>query len=82
MNKKRRKLPYPRNQDILEAIIEVLYNPLITPDAFPLEVKEKLKSKGFFTGLVTTKRIWQVYEKNVRQGTIPDVLGVVKEENE
>ncbi len=75
-----RKKPYPRNSDIAEAIKEVMSrNPLIHPGDFVDYVKRLLEEKGFYTGLVTGKRIWRIYERMVKRGEIVDFLDVVKE---
>jgi len=74
------KLPYPRDRDIEEAIKALAGSlALIPPWEFTSTVKEELKRRGFFVGLVTEKRIWRVYELMVRRGTIYDLLDVVKE---
>ncbi len=74
------KRPYPRNDDVREAIIAVLSsNPLIHPADFPERVFEMLEERGFYTGHLTVKRIWRLYEEMVRNGKIIDVLGVVVE---
>jgi len=73
-----RRKPYPRNKDIRQAIIEVLNEGLIYPQELIEEVKKKLEERGFYTGLVSTKRIWRLYEEMVRKGFIPDYLDVVK----
>lgn len=74
-----RKLDYPRNDDIAEAILAVLSkNPLISPADFVEEVIKELKERGFYTNLVNAKRVWRIYESMVRKGTIYDVLDVVK----
>jgi len=72
------KKPYPRNKDIRQTIIEVLNEGLIYPQELIEEVKKKLEERGFYTGLVSTKRIWRLYEEMVRKGFIPDYLDVVK----
>ena len=72
------KKPYPCNTEIQEAILEVLSKkPYIHPLDFTDEVKKVLQERGFFTGLVTAKRIWRLYEEMVRKGRIYDILGVV-----
>ncbi len=73
-----RRKPYPRNKDIRQAIIEVLNEGLIYPQELIEEVKKKLEERGFYAGLVSTKRIWRLYEEMVRKGFIPDYLDVVK----
>ncbi|MEZ0345039.1 MAG: hypothetical protein ABWK01_00580 [Infirmifilum sp.] len=74
------KKPYPHNEDIREVILEVLgRDPLVKPDDFVDRVREKLEEKGFYSGLVTPKRVWHVYEEMVRKGDIYDYLGVVQE---
>ncbi len=74
----RRKRPYPHNKDILEAIKKVLSRePWINPLDFPDKVREQLERDGFYTGLVSTRRIWRIYEEAVRRGFIRDYLGVV-----
>jgi len=74
-----RKLKYPRNDDIANAIIRVLSkNPLLHPSDLFEEVIEELKEEKFFTGLVNPRRVWKVYENMVKKGMIYDVLDVVK----
>ncbi|MGB9728645.1 MAG: hypothetical protein ACP5GU_02740 [Thermoprotei archaeon] len=73
------KKSYPRNTDIRNAIIEVLSKDIIEhPDDFPEYVYKKLEDKGFYTGLLTVKRIWKIYEEMVRKKWLDDVLDVVK----
>lgn len=73
-----RKKPYPRNEDIAEAIREVLGELILNPDVLPDRVRAKLEEKGFYAGLVTNKRVWSLYEKLVRSGAVPDLLEVLK----
>lgn len=73
------KKPYPKNSDIRNAIIEVLSRDIIEhPDSFPEHVYRKLEDKGFYTGLLTVKRIWRIYEEMVRKKWLDDVLGVIE----
>ncbi|WP_069806938.1 hypothetical protein [Vulcanisaeta thermophila] len=73
-----RRKPYPHNTDILNAIMRVLSRePLIKPMEFPDKVRRELENEGFYVGLVSTRRIWRVYEDAVRRGFIYDYLGVV-----
>jgi len=75
----KRKLKYPRNDDIAAAIIDALSkNPLLHPSELFEKVVEELEEKKFFTGLVNPKRVWRVYENMVKKGMIYDVLDVVK----
>ncbi len=75
------KKAYPHNTDIKEAILDVLSrDPLVKPVDFVNRVKERLEERGFFTGLVTPKRVWRVYEEMVRSGDAFDVLGVVQKD--
>jgi len=75
-----RKKPYPRNSDIEEAILYIYSRkPFIHPDEFPEEVKRTLKEKGFYTGLVTVKRIWRVYEEMIKKKRLYDFLLVTEE---
>ena len=77
---KKRK-PYPHNSDIADAIVSVLFNePWIHPADFAEKVREELKKKGFYPGLVSDKRIWRIYEEMVRKGRMYDILQVVKNE--
>lgn len=74
------KKPYPHNKEIEEAIKELLSKkPWTSPQEFIEEVKHTLGNKGYFTGLVSGKRIWKIYEEMVRRGRIYDILGVVRE---
>ena len=73
------KKPYPRNEDVRRAIVEVLSrSPGIHPSELPQLVIDSLRGKGFFTGHLTVKRVWRLYEEMVREGRIPDILGVVQ----
>ncbi|MGC8542469.1 MAG: hypothetical protein ACP5NQ_00905 [Vulcanisaeta sp.] len=73
-----RKKPYPHNNDILNAMLRVFSKePFIKPIDFPDKVREELEKEGFYVGLVTTRRIWRIYEEAVRRGLIYDYLGVV-----
>jgi hypothetical protein len=75
------KKPYPRNDDIVNAILKVLGKAyIITPDEFPEAVKRQLNEDGFYSGLVTASRVWQLYEKLVRNRQVADVLNVVTSE--
>lgn len=75
------KKPYPRDGDVQKAIIEAIsINPLVKPIEFCDEVKRVLEDKGFYTGLLTIKRIWRIYEKMVKKGVIYDYLDVVRSE--
>jgi len=77
---KKRK-PYPHNSDIANAIIDVLFSePWIHPADFTEKVREELKKRGFYPGLVSDKRIWRIYEEMVRKGRTYDILQVVKNE--
>ncbi len=72
--------PYPRNTDIASALIEVLTeDPLIHPEDLVDRVKGTLEEQGFYTGLVTPKRVWRVYEACVRSKKISDVLMVLRD---
>lgn len=74
-----RKRPYPRDSDIASAITKALSRyPLIKPDEFVEAVLHALEDEGFYTRLVTAKRVWRVYEKLVRSGRLYDYLMVVK----
>ena len=73
------KKPYPRNDDIAEAILEVVGIPTLKPEDLPDRVRRVLEERGFYTGLVADKRVWRIYETLVRRGRIYDVLGVVQE---
>jgi hypothetical protein len=75
--KRRRRLPYPRGRDLAEAVVEAARLYAGHPDGFPDFVLEVLEAKGFYTGHVTVKRIWRMYESLVRRGVIGDLLGVV-----
>ncbi len=75
--KRRRRLPYPHNSDIADAVVEALRGYIGHPADFPDAVYHVLKSRGFYTGFVTVKRIWRTYERLVKKGVIRDVLGVV-----
>lgn len=53
--------------------------PTLKPEDLPDRVRRVLEERGFYTGLVTDKRVWRIYETLVRRGRIYDVLGVVQE---
>ena len=79
MGRGRRK-PYPRNEDIAEALLRVISTkPFIHPQDLVDEVKRELSERGFYPGLVNAKRIWRIYENMVRRGRMPDVLMVLRE---
>ncbi|MEM0043073.1 MAG: hypothetical protein QXP94_03915 [Thermofilaceae archaeon] len=70
--------PYPTNRDIIEALTDVVYaKPYLHPDDFVEEVRRELESRGFFTGLVSARRVWRCYERMVKSGRMPDLLNVV-----
>ncbi|MEM1508801.1 MAG: hypothetical protein QW291_06055 [Thermofilaceae archaeon] len=72
------KKPYPRNIDIVSALMRVLAkDPFIHPGDLVDRVKNDLEQQGFYAGLVTSKRVWRIYEACVRSGKIPDVLMVI-----
>ena len=74
-----RKKPYPHNRDIMEAIREALaLNPFVSPLDFPDLVRKVLEEKGFYTGLVSDKRIWRLYAEMVKKRMIYDYLGVTR----
>lgn len=78
----RKRKPYPRNTDIAAAIVEVqARHPLVRPEDFVQRVIEALAEKGFYTGLVTPKRVWRVYEDMVKRKRIYDFLMVVPGES-
>lgn len=78
MTRRGRRKKYPHNKDIEEAIRELLSKkPHIHPLDFIDEVKKVLEEKKFYTGLVSGKRVWRIYEEMVRKGRIYDILGVV-----
>ncbi|MEM0376341.1 MAG: hypothetical protein QXI90_00990 [Thermofilum sp.] len=70
--------PYPRNSDIVGALKEVLSEVILSPDELPQRVRARLEEKGFYADLVSNKRVWSLYEKLVREGRLPDSLGVVQ----
>ena len=75
------KRPYPRREDVANAILSVLARkPHIHPSELVDEVKAELESMGFYAGLVNAKRIWRTYEEWVKAGRMPDYLGVMGEE--
>lgn len=79
--KRGRKKPYPHNGDVREAIAEAL-SKVLKPDDLPMKVREILEERGFYTGLLTDKRIWRIYEELARSGKIFDTLGVVPDLSE
>jgi len=69
---------YPTSRDLAEVVREAaLGSPSIDPSEFPDLVRGLLRSRGYYAGLVTDKRVWRTYENLVRRGVIPDVMGVV-----
>ncbi len=73
------KKPYPKNKDVQDAIMEVLSKEIIEhPEFFPDYVYKRLEEKGFYTKLLTVKRIWKIYEEMVKKKWLYDVLDVVK----
>jgi hypothetical protein len=76
--RRHRKKNYPTSRDIVETVKEIALTVRgIHPHDFPEIVLQALRDKGFDTSYVTVKRIWRTYEKLVREGVIPDTLGVV-----
>ena len=74
-----RKKPYPKNSDIEDAILYIAANKVfIHPDDFFFEIIKFLEKNGFFTGLVTAKRVWKIYEQMVKKGKIYDFLMVMR----
>jgi hypothetical protein len=79
----RRRRPYPRREDVANAILSVLARkPHIHPAELVDEVKAELENMGFYAGLVNAKRVWRTYEEYVRAGRMYDYLGVMGEETE
>jgi len=77
MTSKCKKKPYPHNSDIARAIKEALaLNPFARPEEFPELVRRVLEGWGFYTGLVSDKRIWRLYADMVKKRQIPNVLNV------
>ncbi len=75
------KRPYPHNKDIARAIMRVLSEkPWVKPMDFVDEVKKALEEEGFYTGLVSARRIWRIYEEYARKRWIFDYLGVLEED--
>jgi len=85
LGKRRRrglKKPYPRREDIADAILRVLAKkPHIHPSDLVEEVKVELESLGFYAGLVNAKRVWSIYEEWVKTGRMYDYLGVLAEDS-
>ncbi len=78
----RRKKPYPRREDIADAILSVLAKkPHIHPLELVDEVRAELESMGFYVGLVNAKRVWRTYEEWVKAGRMYDYLGVLGAES-
>lgn len=76
---RKRKLRYPSNRDIAEAVRSVSGSVGVPEDLFAA-VREYLESRGFYTGLVSERRVWMVYEGLVRKKAIRDFLGVLEGE--
>jgi hypothetical protein len=77
--RRKKKLRYPSSRDVYEAVKEAARNvsPEISPADFPDIVREVLRLRGFYTGLVSDKRIWRAYRVLVAKRSIPDVLGIM-----
>jgi len=76
---RRGKRPYPHNKDIAQAILRVMREkPYVKPVDFVNEVKRVLEDEGYYTGLVSAKRIWRIYEEYARRGWMYDYLGVME----
>ena len=74
-----KKKPYPHNSDIMYAIRKALsIDPFVNPLDFPELVRRVLEEEGFYVGLVSDRRIWNLYVTMVRKGMIYDYLNVVK----
>lgn len=75
----RGKKPYPHNKDIAQVILKVMREkPYVKPIDFINEVKRELENEGYYTGLVSAKRIWRIYAEYARKGWIYDYLGVME----
>ncbi len=76
---KRKKLRYPSSRDIYNTVKEAanLISPTLNPADFPGVVRDILKSRGFYTGLVSDRRIWRAYKILVAKKNIPDILGLL-----
>jgi len=73
------KRPYPHNKDIAQAILRVMREkPYVKPIDFISEVKRVLENEGYYTGLVSARRIWRIYEEYARRGWMYDYLGVIE----
>ncbi len=77
--RRRSRRPYPTRRDIAEAVAEAARIFYGHPDEFPDLVYKLLEERGFYTGLVTVKRIWGIYEELVKKNVIADYLGVMGE---
>jgi len=78
VRRRKSKRPYPHNKDIVEAMRKVLVeSPWVPPLDFVDRVKEELRREGFYVGLVNARRIWRLYEEQVRRKLMPDVLNVI-----
>jgi len=75
--RRKRRLPYPTKRDISDAVIEAVKMFHGHPDEFPDLVMEILEERGFYTGFVTIRRIWRIYEELVRKRIIGDYLDVL-----
>ncbi len=74
------RLKYPSSSDLAEALKAVVCStPLVDPSNLVELVKEELKRRGFYPGLVNAKRVWRTYLGLVKKGFLPDALGVVEE---
>ncbi len=78
-SRKKKKLRYPSSREVYEAVIEAARNipPESDPLDFPDAVREILRMRGFYTGLVSDRRIWRSYRILVTKRRIPDVLGIM-----
>ena len=76
----RRRLKYPSSSDLAEALKAVVCSTsMVHPSNLVELVKEELKRRGFYPGLVNAKRVWRTYLGLVKKGFLPDVLGVIEE---
>ncbi len=80
--KRREKKPYPSSRELAEIIAVAARAYQGSPNEFPGYVIELLEERGYYTGHVTIKRIWRMYEKLVERKVIIDYLGVVARREE
>ena len=78
-SRRKKKLRYPSSREVYDAVKEAVrsISPELNPADFPEVVREILRSRGYYTGFVSDRRVWRAYRILVSKRAIPDVLGVM-----